>query len=789
MQSWRSLKVLWITTVRAINGLDKLEYPSPPNTAATKLNDVLSGKVTDEERHWAKQQVKGSSVAQSHQAKYAAPVAAEAVDNGSPKRDPLDYSRWENVNADDSEEKPKPSSKPAHKKNQTTKKRTTPTEKIQNMAKTYRELGNQHFKQRNHMQAIEEYTRAIDLNSNPPRKEDRVIPTKLPTDATLYTNRALAYIRLKQFDNAVEDCTEAIKIDSKCTKALWRRAESYRALRKFAQAREDIKRLKEVAEEYEAAQKIKKADNSLLNPGVTLIEVKRLMDTVEREILDEKAEKELKRDFTSIKDWKLLVESFIRQIQTSTTNTSASNVSNQKAQTVSDLLVRLLNADEIDPESFRVYGGLGRLLDPQVLIPGTVDLVIPIIASASIRSEGNRRAISHHLDHIMHAMLAAKKPRQKTMAAATQLLSSGVADAGFADTMCRIDVGGETFGEFVMAFLGAGKGLASDDNITGHLLIFVSRMMKHEPNGFATVTVKWGIEPDALLRTIAPYIRLHKTDVEGASYPPCVFASYCIDAIASSKASASTKAITRDHLTLIQNLWTIIKEIHPADIAACCKSTPPKCITPLLATFHNLLLHTSTPIPDLLEAHSILPTLIHFTSSSDATLVHTSISTLSKLLRHNSAQVSSVVDGWWDEIPMEHLLRVETQPAAQVLAAWLKTGEAKVAEWRKAGGFDIMVQTLKGLENEPQSEKAVGNLALCIAECASKGKIWRITFTFSGASLACWKIAENAAAFHNFGATDPLVLLLREAQDSSVQRNLAIACARICQNCMSEINS
>ena len=40
-------------------------------------------------------------------------------------------------------------------------------------------------------------------------------------------NRALCYLRLKQFDNAIADCTKALKIQPKCVKALYRRARSY----------------------------------------------------------------------------------------------------------------------------------------------------------------------------------------------------------------------------------------------------------------------------------------------------------------------------------------------------------------------------------------------------------------------------------------------------------------------------------------------------------------------------------------------------------------------------------
>lgn len=43
--------------------------------------------------------------------------------------------------------------------------------------------------------------------------------------------RALCYLVLKQYKEAVKDCTEALRLDGKNVKAFYRRAQAYKALK------------------------------------------------------------------------------------------------------------------------------------------------------------------------------------------------------------------------------------------------------------------------------------------------------------------------------------------------------------------------------------------------------------------------------------------------------------------------------------------------------------------------------------------------------------------------------
>ncbi|CAI9103572.1 OLC1v1002083C1 [Oldenlandia corymbosa var. corymbosa] len=133
-------------------------------------------------------------------------------------------------------------------------------------AESNRRLGNARFKEKNYNAAIEYYSNSIGL---------------LPT-AESYANRALAYIKMKRYQEAEIDCTEALKLNRSCLNAYESRLYARRQLGKFDKSLEDAnvclslkpndqKIEKEIAElrilvQEEAARKVSDA-NSLKNLG------------------------------------------------------------------------------------------------------------------------------------------------------------------------------------------------------------------------------------------------------------------------------------------------------------------------------------------------------------------------------------------------------------------------------------------------------------------------------------------------------------------------------------------
>lgn len=94
-----------------------------------------------------------------------------------------------------------------------------------------KEKGNQYFKNHEYTKAIENYTQAINLN---------------PMDPTYYGNRAACYFGMKKYDKCIEDCNNALDIDSKFTKAWMRKGRSLLYLGQFDEAKKCLQKAKEI---------------------------------------------------------------------------------------------------------------------------------------------------------------------------------------------------------------------------------------------------------------------------------------------------------------------------------------------------------------------------------------------------------------------------------------------------------------------------------------------------------------------------------------------------------------
>ncbi|KAK9292924.1 hypothetical protein L1049_020905 [Liquidambar formosana] len=90
-------------------------------------------------------------------------------------------------------------------------------------AASEKELGNEYFKQKKFKEAIDCYSRSIALS---------------PT-AVAYANRAMAYIKIRRFQDAEDDCSEALNLDDRYIKAYSRRAMARKELGKLKESIED----------------------------------------------------------------------------------------------------------------------------------------------------------------------------------------------------------------------------------------------------------------------------------------------------------------------------------------------------------------------------------------------------------------------------------------------------------------------------------------------------------------------------------------------------------------------
>ncbi|KAL0574550.1 TOM (translocase of outer membrane) complex component [Marasmius crinis-equi] len=103
-----------------------------------------------------------------------------------------------------------------------------PEEERTRIASTLKAKGNDAYKQRNFDEAAKFYTRAIAMT---PKSEP-----------VFFSNRAACYINMSPplYEKVVEDCDEALRLDSKYVKALNRRAVALEALERFSEALRDF---------------------------------------------------------------------------------------------------------------------------------------------------------------------------------------------------------------------------------------------------------------------------------------------------------------------------------------------------------------------------------------------------------------------------------------------------------------------------------------------------------------------------------------------------------------------
>ncbi|XP_063485106.1 dnaJ homolog subfamily C member 7 isoform X5 [Symphalangus syndactylus] len=98
--------------------------------------------------------------------------------------------------------------------------------------KAKKEDGNKAFKEGNYKLAYELYTEALGID-----------PNNIKTNAKLYCNRGTVNSKLRKLDDAIEDCTNAVKLDDTYIKAYLRRAQCYMDTEQYEEAVRDYEKV------------------------------------------------------------------------------------------------------------------------------------------------------------------------------------------------------------------------------------------------------------------------------------------------------------------------------------------------------------------------------------------------------------------------------------------------------------------------------------------------------------------------------------------------------------------
>ncbi|XP_049488997.1 sperm-associated antigen 1 isoform X5 [Panthera uncia] len=117
------------------------------------------------------------------------------------------------------------------------------------MFKTLKEEGNQCVKDKNYKDALSKYIECLKINNK---------------ECAIYTNRALCYLKLCQFEEAKQDCDRALEIDNRNVKACYRRALAHKGLKDYQKSLNDLN-------------KVLLLDSSIIEAKMELEEVTRLL--------------------------------------------------------------------------------------------------------------------------------------------------------------------------------------------------------------------------------------------------------------------------------------------------------------------------------------------------------------------------------------------------------------------------------------------------------------------------------------------------------------------------------
>ncbi|XP_026272352.1 serine/threonine-protein phosphatase 5 [Frankliniella occidentalis] len=165
-------------------------------------------------------------------------------------------------------------------------------------ADKFKEQANGFFKKQAYGEAIDLYTKAIELN---------------PCNAIYYGNRSMAYLRTECFGAALKDATKAIAVDQGYVKGYYRRAESYMSLGKFKLALNDYQAVATVrpndAEAKRKALECNKIVKKIAFEKAISVETKSIADSIDFESMA------LEGDYTgpTLEDGKVTLE-FMKQL-------------------------------------------------------------------------------------------------------------------------------------------------------------------------------------------------------------------------------------------------------------------------------------------------------------------------------------------------------------------------------------------------------------------------------------------------------------------------------------------
>ncbi|KAI9190711.1 uncharacterized protein BJ171DRAFT_574684 [Polychytrium aggregatum] len=766
------------------------------------------------------------------------------------KHDANDYSRFAKIDDAQSDDEPDPraarvngkdsigtQSKEHKGPSQKKKKSNVSREKLSRAVKDYCESiklrGNSLFHAGKYMDAVEEYTTAISIYHNPPRDlfppppensgsllaEHRwlyelALPS-VPVDPALLTNRALCWIRLGRFEEAIDDLSAAIERDPTLIKAYWKRCEALRLSGRADEALADLEQVAELLAQHQHEAEKAPLGKKPAPLGITIDDI----DRTRRYI------KEIQR-FTYSGDLGPEHESSIRTMQGLLQHLAEQlkdDPESERAAVTIESIRKVVQSEPLFCEHFRLANGFNLLLSPPVLCVDSLPLIMPIFVDICRHSFNNQRILGLYIEPLVQRV--ARAQQAETTALLILLLSQCSQQPDFVDALYRMNASSTSqFGARLIRPDQYDSDMLDDfPDIPYYGVRLLTHLIRHRPNGPHLILNKWKVSVPEILGMLGGYIQsdalavIDRDDSEAESvhmlpHPETLVSAVCecIHQIVELDKSSHAQSVHKHGQGLVYGAMAATQKTASRYIQT--RKGKGKALTGerdaaldqhiirhhlgcLLTTACNILTTYSQALHDGTKSSGLANQLI--------TLLPTefqmpSLFLLSKLLRFNRDSVGKCLDGWWDEVA-DHIQEAMAQAAtltthndaggalsgyssvreesdryrnaaAQLLAAWLMLDSRNADQWIAGGGgrwlASLIVQEEDRRRNwmerheEPTNDLFVGNLALCLAECTKK--------------------ASHCAEFAKHEIVRSMIHFLRFSQSNAAKKNMAIACSRLC---------
>jgi len=128
-------------------------------------------------------------------------------------------------------------------------------------AESYKDKGNDYFKQKNYEKAIENYTYATEID---------------PKNHVYYTNRALCYASMGRWDKSLRDADKSISLNKDWTKGWYRRGVALRELKDYSKALEAFDQCQNLDSKNDEYKKAYTETKKLMYAGLSPAEVEKV---------------------------------------------------------------------------------------------------------------------------------------------------------------------------------------------------------------------------------------------------------------------------------------------------------------------------------------------------------------------------------------------------------------------------------------------------------------------------------------------------------------------------------